>query len=421
MKNIMPILEFICIFVICLVLVLVIDSQIAGISGDMLLSSLVDIGASKQKIIGGVKASQNFLPGSKIKKIDFKKANKKGVRATLLALNLEESRHERKGTEIKSCIKKTAKKIGLSRRAEEFAVGSISTLIKAESTIHGVPEDSVHFHEASSIDTVIDIVGCAIALDDLKLFDHQIIATPVAVGSGTVTFSHGTVSNPAGAILEIFKRSGIMICGSAVKEELTTPTGASMLVNLAERCSQFYPVMEVGSVGYGAGQKNLEGLSNVLKITVGKMPEFEHDRVSILETNVDDVSGEVLSHTIERLMSAGAKDVTVVPALTKKGRPSHIISVMCEPRATDGLANILALETGTLGIRVRSSERLIVGRRIDAIKVRIRGRTFTVRYKTTKTNRFKVEYEDVKKVSEKLGIPLGQTEELIREQVKTKQ
>lgn len=400
-------------------MVLVIDPQIAGISGDMVLSSLVHLGANKAKIINGVSTSQNYLRGSKIKKIDFKKVNKHGINATILLLDLDEHHHERKGTEIQTCIAKTANKIGLSNKAKEFTKNSIQTLIAAESKIHGVPKDSVHFHEAASIDTVIDIVGTAIALDDLNCFDDEIVTLPVAVGSGTVSFSHGTVSNPAGAILGIFEKSGILIQGSKVRDELTTPTGASILANLADRCAEFYPMIKVDSIGYGAGQKNFEGFSNVLKIVKGKTNGMRSDSVAVLETNVDDVSGEVLAHVIEKLTTAGAKDVSVIPTMGKKGRPGHIISVICDPNSVNRLLDILVSETGTLGVRIRTSDRFIVSRQILALKIRIHNQNFTVRCKVTSPKKqFKVEYDDIKKVSEKLALSFKQTEELIKTEVK---
>lgn len=405
-------------------MVLVIDPQIAGISGDMILSSLVHLGANKNKIIDDVSVSENYLRGSKIKKIDFKKVNKHGIKATSLVLALDEHHHNRKGIEIQNCISKTAQKIGLSENARDFAVNSISTLIAAESKIHGVSKDSVHFHEASSIDTVIDIVGTAVALDNLHCFGQEVITTPVAVGSGTVSFSHGTVSNPAGAILGIFENSGILICGNKVRDELTTPTGASMLVNLADRCSEFYPTMQVKAVGYGAGQKNFEGFSNVLKIVQGQQSKsIESDSVAILETNVDDISGEVLAHVVDKIMSSGAKDVSIIPTITKKGRPSHIISVICKPDQTSQLLNLLISETGTLGVRVRTSERFVVPRQVLTMKIRLHNKDFTVRCKVAKTNlgkQFKVEYDDIKKIAEKLSLTFKQTEELIKSEVKRK-
>jgi uncharacterized protein (TIGR00299 family) protein len=402
-------------------MVLVIDPQISGLSGDMILSSLVHLGANKAKIINGVSTSQNYLQGSKIKKIDFKKVNKHGIHATSLVLDLDEHHHQRKGSEIQNCINKTSNKIGLSEKAKGFATNSILSLIKAESKIHGVSKDSVHFHEAASIDTVVDIVGTAIALDDLDCFEEEIVTLPVAVGSGTVTFSHGTVSNPAGAILGLFEKSGILIHGNKVQDELTTPTGASILVNLAEKCVEFYPLMKVRSVGYGAGKKNFEGFPNVLKIVQGQSTSsLESDSVTILETNVDDVSGEVLAYVIDKVMLMGAKDISVIPTITKKGRPGYVISVICDSNSVNELLDVLVAETGTLGVRVRTSERLIVPRQILTMKIRVRNQDFTVRCKVTKLGfkQFKVDYDDIKKASEKLVLPFKQTEELIKAEVK---
>jgi uncharacterized protein (DUF111 family) len=147
-------------------MVIVIDSQIAGISGDMLLSALVDLGANKSKIIRAIKISENHLSGSTIKNIDFGKVKKYGIEATELILDIDDKTHERKGIEIQKCIENSLDEIGLSEKAKTFAKASIETLIKAESKIHGTPLTSVHFHEASGIDTVIDIIGTATAIDD---------------------------------------------------------------------------------------------------------------------------------------------------------------------------------------------------------------------------------------------------------------
>ncbi|HMK32090.1 MAG TPA: nickel pincer cofactor biosynthesis protein LarC, partial [Nitrosopumilaceae archaeon] len=342
-------------------MVLIIDPQVAGISGDMLLSALINIGANKSKVINGIHTSENYLLGSKIQKADFEKIVKHGTEATQLILDIKENTHERRGTDIQECILLTSDKIGLSEQAKVFAKESIRSLIKAESKIHGEPIESVHFHEASSMDTVVDIIGSAIALDDLNLFSEEIITMPVAVGGGTLTFSHGTVSNPASAILEIFRNSGIVISGGQVKEELTTPTGASLLVNLADSCSEFYPSIRIKSIGYGAGKKNFDGFPNVLKIVQAeKTDQFQQDTVQILETNLDDVSGEVLGHMIDKIIAKGAKDVTVAPAITKRGRPTNLISIICDSSSVSTVLDTLISETGTLGIRIRTSARFVV-------------------------------------------------------------
>jgi len=405
-------------------MVFVIDAQVAGVSGDMLLCSLVNIGANKSKIIDGIRSAESLCKDVKVKKIDFVEVKKKSLQATELLLEIDDDAHERKGIEIKEIIAKSAEQLKISESAKTFAVKSIETLIRAESKIHGEPEDSVHFHEAASFDTVVDLLGTAIALDDLGCFDDDIVVTPVAIGGGTVTFSHGTSSNPAYAILEIFRESGIITVGGNVKDELTTPTGASMLVNLVKECSEFYPPMKIQSIGYGAGQKDFEGFSNVLKIVRGvTSTKLQLDTVKILETNVDDVSGEVLGNMIEKIMAHGAKDVTISSAITKKGRPTNLVSVICDSDTMNSIMDLLVTETGTLGVRVRTSERYIVPRAVKTLSVNIQGQSFDVRYKIRDLNNgshFKIESDDIKEISGVLSISFKETEELLNQEIRKK-
>ncbi len=402
-------------------MVVVIDPQIAGISGDMLLCSLVDLGANKVKIIDGIKQSNKFLPNSIIKQIDFKKIEKHGIEATALFLEIDEHVHERKGIEIKKAIMDSTNEIGLSNRAKVFAESCIDTLIFSESQIHGLPIDSVHFHEASSIDTLIDIVGTAIAIDDLGMFDEEILCMPIAVGGGNVTFSHGTMSNPASAILEILKNSKLSIHGGQVKDELTTPTGASILVNLSKISIDYYPSMQVTSIGYGAGKKNFDEFSNVLKIVRGTQKNnFQLDSVKILETNVDDVSGEILGNLIEKIMNKGAKDVSIYHGITKKGRPTNLISVICDDASMHEIMDLLVIEAGTLGIRVTTSNRFIVPRTTHDVKLILDGTEFVVKYKVSSfkgKNDFKIEFDDLKSVSNTLNKSIKETESLIRKEI----
>ncbi|EGP93072.1 nickel pincer cofactor biosynthesis protein LarC [Nitrosarchaeum koreense] len=402
-------------------MVIVIDPQIAGISGDMILCSLVDLGANKTKIIDGLKQSEKFLSNSTIKQIDFKKIDKHGIESTSLFLEIDEHVHERKGTEIKKAIMDSANEIGLSNKAKSFAESCIDTLILSESKIHGLPFESVHFHEASSIDTLIDIVGTAIAMDDLALFDEEIICMPIAVGGGTVTFSHGTMSNPASAIIQILKNSKLSIHGCQVKDELTTPTGASILVHLAKTSMDFYPSMEIISVGYGAGKKEFDEFSNVLKIVKGHQKNnFQLDSVKILETNVDDVSGEIMGNLIEKIMNKGARDVSIYNGITKKGRPTNLISVICDDASLHEIMELLVIETGTLGIRVSTSDRFIVPRKIHNIKLIFDNNEFLVKYKVSSfkgKNDFKIEFDDLKLISNILNKSIKETESLIRKEI----
>ena len=415
-----PLDEFISIFDNFQSMVVVIDPRIAGVSGDMLLCSLIDLGADKKKIIDGILKSQKFFPNSLITKIDFQKTIKHGIQAVELILEIKNDIHERKGTEIKKAIINSIQTIGLSKKAEIFAESCINTLISAESKIHGIPEDSVHLHEAASIDTLVDIVGIAIALEDLGLYEERIICLPISVGSGSVTFSHGTMSNPASAILEILKDSNHIIQGNATDEELATPTGTCILVNLTHDVVRYYPPMKINSIGYGAGQKDFESFSNVLKIVRGPVNDADVDSVNILETNVDDVSGEILGNLIEKIMEKGAKDVSIYHGITKKGRPTNLVSVMCDGEHVEGIVDTLVIETGTLGIRISESNRFVIPRTIHTVPLTIHGMSFQITYKKSlfkgRTD-FKIEFDDLKVVSGMINRSIKETDSLLRKEI----
>ena len=401
-------------------MVIVIDPQIAGISGDMLLSSLIDLGADKNEIINSIKKTEKFLSGSTIKKIDFQKTKKHGIESTELILEIDENISKRKGIEIKKAILDSVNELNLSIKAKTFAESCINTLISSESKIHGINEDSVHFHEASSIDTLIDIVGVTIACENLKLFEKKIVCLPVSVGGGTVSFSHGTMSNPASAVLQIFKNSNLNIQGNNSREELTTPTGACILANLTNNSIEYYPSMNITSIGYGAGQKDFDAFSNVLKIIQGSENNSERDLVKILETNIDDVSGEILGHLIEKIMDQGAKDVSIYPGITKKGRPTNLVCVICDESIVDTIIDTLVLETGTLGIRILDSNRIIVPRTNHSFSLTFDGKSFEVNYKKSsykgKTH-FKIEFDDLKNISNSLDKSIVDVEAFLRREI----
>ena len=401
-------------------MVVFIDPQVAGISGDMFIASLVNIGANKSKIIDGInilKHMDDFLFD-----VDFNQINKHGVQSTQLLLRCEDS-NTRRAVEIKKYIRTIINKIDLSPKSIRFANNVIDTLIKSESKTHGVPVDQVHLHEASGIDTMIDIIGSAIAMDDLNFFDEEIITAPVSVGGGTLKFSHGVTSNPAYAITEIFKNSNIYIVGGMAKNELTTPTGASILVSLTNHCVDYYPYMKIQSVGYGAGKQDFNEFANVLKIVHGtKNVDLKRDFIKIIETNVDDITGEALGHTVEKIMLCGAKDVTITPALTKKGRSTSIIKVMCSLHDVHLVLNTLIAETGTFGARIQTVERLTVPRKLIKTIIVIEKQKFEIRYKISLLDDyFKIEYEDIKFISNSLNKPFIYIEKLIKNIILGKQ
>ena len=405
----------------------VIDSQVAGIAGDMLMASLVDAGASKTKVIDAIFACQDFLKGSRIAKADFAKLVSHGFTATQLQMKYTDSVHERRGREMYRSLSRCCDSLGLGQKAKTFALESLKTIISAEAVIHGESFDSVHLHEASSIDTLADLVGCATALQDLKLFDGRIFSTRVAVGGGMLKFSHGAVPNPASAILEIFKNRQFVLSGGQAEEELTTPTGAAMLVNLAQGSVNYYPSIAPEKIGYGAGAKKFEGFANVVRVLIGTSNvvfETNRDTVCVVETNVDDTSGEIIGNLVERL-SEVSKDVTVIPGTTKKSRPAYLIRIISEKAQLNSVLEVLFGESGTLGARVQEVERYVLPRAVLTVPVDIKGMAFSVHVKVAKDSTGRVtnakpEFEDVRIIASRCQIPVKRAMELVNAEVMKK-
>ncbi|MGI0020223.1 MAG: nickel pincer cofactor biosynthesis protein LarC [Nitrososphaera sp.] len=406
--------------------VAVIDCQVAGIAGDMLASALVDAGAGKKKVQDAIFACQDFLKGSKISDVSFNKIVTHGFSATQLHLSYKDGAHERKGTEMLRALARTCDSLGMDQRAKAFAHDSLKALVAAEAAIHGEDFNNVHLHEASSVDTLADIIGCATALSDLGLYGATVHATRVAVGGGMLKFSHGTVPNPADAVIRILQGKNFVIQGGPAKEELTTPTGAAMLATLATGSIDYYPAIVPEKTGYGAGTKKFDGFANVVRVLAGSAPSsLEKDTVCLVETNVDDASGEVIGNMVERLTEAGAKDVTVISGTTKKSRPTFLVRVVCDNSLLDAILATLFGESGTLGARVQQVERFMLPRAMVTVPVTVSGSTFNVHVKIARDASgnmasAKPEFEDIKIIAARCNMPARRVAELVGAQVALK-
>jgi pyridinium-3,5-bisthiocarboxylic acid mononucleotide nickel chelatase len=402
----------------------IIDAQIAGLSGDMLLSALIDLGADKKKVIDSIYSCENFIPGSKIKDVRFEKVNSNGFTATRFYFEYKDEILERTGMEIIKNISQYTEYLDLKPRSKSFIMESIKTLIDAEAKIHGQPFDQVYLHEASSIDTFVDLIGCAIALEDLKIFDSTILSTYISIGNGLTTFSHGTIPNPTNAILEIFRGKSFVLTGND-QGELTTPTGAAMLVNLSSECIRYYPPFIPERIGLGAGHRKLKDRPNVLRIVTGKdpvIPYLNNEKMFLIETNIDDVDGEIIGNLIEVLMKEGARDVTIIPGITKKNRPVNIIRILSDIVKTDILIDKLFKETGTSGIRINEINRITLERNIIIIEVAINYSKYDIRVKITRDSsnniiNIKPEFNDLKKIAEIEESSLKAIQELVMFQI----
>jgi len=396
-----------------------VDCQVAGISGDMFLGALIDLGADVGKIVSAIKSLESGGYDYKDIKVDIKHVMRKGFKATRIDVTAE-STSEKDARELIDIVENTAKKLKLSERASKFVSDVIHTLVETETSLHRKSLEEAHLHEVGLVDTIAEIIGSAVAMETLGLINSKIYATPVSVGGGLFKFSHGTMSSPAPATLSIFASKNFPIKGGPVESELATPTGASLLVNLTKEVSRFYPEMTPKKVGYGAGCKDFEEMPNILRITVGD--PLDHwllkDEIAIIETNLDDVTGEIVGNSVDTLLREGAKDVSIIPMFTKKNRPGQILKVVADRKDVKHLSRVIMEETGTLGVRVYPCERHIVNREKLLVNVQIDETKERVAVKVAKDNSGKIihikpEYEDAKRIADRTGKPLREIIELV--------
>ncbi|MFT4932350.1 MAG: hypothetical protein ACI91T_002243 [Natronomonas sp.] len=308
--------------------------------------------------------------------------------------------------EVRSIVASMALPEGVE--ADAHAIFDI--LASGEAAVHGTDPDDVHFHEVGADDAIADVVGALLLIDDLD--PDRVVTTPVAAGSGEVTFSHGTYPVPTPAVTEIAARADWPIAGGPVEGELLTPTGAAILAHVAEGVERL-PTLRVADTGYGAGTREYSGRPNVLRVLVGDgRGGLRREEIVVLETNLDDASPEVLGGLQESLAAVGAFDVTILPATMKKSRPGHLVKVIVDPEDADRVARRLAEETGTLGVREHGAgHRWVADREVQNVDVEIDGGTYSVEVKVATDadgERFDVsaEYEDARRVAEETGTPV---------------
>jgi hypothetical protein len=400
----------------------VIDCQIAGVSGDMLLGALLDLGAKKPKVVEAMKAVEGYVEGCRNLRVEITDVVRKGLHAKKVDVKAE-GVTETKGAELIRVVRNCIENLASSEKAKQFALNTINTLVSAEAKVHGKSIEDIHLHETALVDTPAEIIGTTAALEDLNFFDMKVYSTPVAVGGGLFKFSHGTVSSPAPATIEILRSKGFPFIGGPISAELATPTGVSLLVNIARQVVRFYPPMKPTAIGYGAGTKDFAEMPNVLRITVGESSEhlLLKDDIVVLETNLDDVTGEIIGHAVNKLLQKRARDVSVIPVFTKKNRPGHIIKVIADRTTADRLSRVLIEETGTLGVRLYPCERRILNRESISMKVRIEEVEESISVKVARNRegeilQIKPEYKEAKRLAEKTGKPLRE----IMDMVKTK-
>ncbi|MEM2904596.1 MAG: nickel pincer cofactor biosynthesis protein LarC [Candidatus Bathyarchaeia archaeon] len=392
---------------------LLVDCQLAGISGDMMIAALLNVGADEKRVVEAMRSVSRYVKGCRSVEVAVSHVRRQGFAALKVDVQVDEERAERSGPELVEAIRASAEAVNLEEAARLMAVGAAKAIVEAEAKMHGEDPQKVELHEIGSSDTAADLIGAAAALESLGFFEgFQCYTTPVTVGGGLFRFSHGLLQSPAPITLEILRSNGIPLVGGPVDMELATPTGAAILAGMKPTPASYYPAMKPLLVGYGAGAKELAGVPNILRIVLGEsLRPALRDEVYVLETNLDDATGETVGYAVEKLIERGAKDVSLIPVLGKKGRPGQIVKVIADRAAVNELVRVLIAETGTLGVRLYPCERHIMARQTTPLQVRVAGVEAVVNMKVSKdpegeTILLKPEYEDLKTIAERTGIPL---------------
>jgi pyridinium-3,5-bisthiocarboxylic acid mononucleotide nickel chelatase len=374
-----------------------------GAAGDMILGSLLALGADRTSVLEAMR--------SVVAEPTIEEVNRAGIRA--ISVSTHAPATHRTLEEVLARVSSST----APEPAQAMAARVFRRLAAAEGSVHGA---QAHFHEVGADDAIADIIGACTALHSLHV--DSIAVHPVALGGGFIKGKHGIYPVPAPATVAVIQDSGLLVrMGDEDDGELCTPTGAALLAEFSTIAPPAVPAA-VRAIGYGAGKRDPPHIPNVLRaLLLDTAAPFHRDRVDILETNVDDVSGEVLAYTLARLMEAGARDASVIPAMMKKGRIGHLVRVICSAEDTEKLAQILSEELGTLGIRcIPSVHRLIVERSIERIPVEIMGRPVVVEVKCSwmggRITGLKAEYEHARACAEKLHIPLRDVIRIVEEE-----
>jgi len=327
---------------------------VGGLAGDMLLAALLDAGAELETLRGVPRAL-----GIENLEIDVERVERQGIGALHLRIDAPADGDHRSYADIRDLVANAE----LPERARARALAAFARLAEVEGGIHGVPPDDVHFHELGSLDTLVDVCGAFVLFEELGV--ERVACSPLPFARGLVDAAHGILPLPAPATLGLLE--GATLVGVDTEAELVTPTGAAIAATAVDAWGSL-PALTLERVGYGAGTKELVDRPNVVRVVLGSEPQ-RLAPVVVLETNLDDLSPELVPDAVERCFEAGALDVWVVPVQMKKGRPGVVLSVLARPEAEAAVARVLLEETTALGVRVSRLERYELDREERVVDV----------------------------------------------------
>ncbi|MBS0010067.1 MAG: nickel pincer cofactor biosynthesis protein LarC [Bacteroidales bacterium] len=367
----------------------------SGISGDMNLGAMIDLGIDKDLLIGELQKLN--LEGWELRVEKDQRHGITGTKVTVI-LTREEKKH-RHLSDIETIIGKSA----LQAEVKAVALQIFRKLAEAESIVHDIPVEKVHFHEVGAVDSIIDIIGAAICYVSLGVKD--IIVSPVEVGSGFVKCAHGLLPVPAPATAEILR--GIPIHKGKVDFEATTPTGAAILSTLGTRYESEINI-KIIKTGYGIGHRNNPDLPNLLRVYLGESagPSSAGHMGCLIETNIDDMSPEMYGNLVNKLFDAGAADVFLTNIYMKKSRPGTKVSVICQAGDIETLREVMFRESTSLGLRISLFEKHTASRQMDKIDTAYGPVTVKYAWYNNKLISAKPEISECIAIAEKNNLPL---------------
>jgi uncharacterized protein (TIGR00299 family) protein len=375
---------------------------IGGVSGDMLLSTLADVGVPHEVLRAVVAALR--LPGCDLR---FERVMKGPLAATQVTVVTPQQEEHRHLSHLLDIVRRSDLPESVRAKTETI----LRRIAEVEAGIHSEPVEQVHLHEVGGDDTLIDIAGALAGLDWLGV--GQVVVSPLPLGRGFTRSAHGQLPLPAPATLALL--TGVPVRYVEVESELVTPTGAAILTTVADRFGGF-PPLTLQKVGVGAGRRDLP-FPNVIRLWLGEAASVEGltiEALDILETNIDDMNPQIYAHVMERLFAAGALDVTLTPQQMKKNRPAVLLSVLCRPELDETIMHILFKETTTLGVRRQTVERICLPRSFETVETPFGSIHIKVARWDGIEHRMP-EYEDCRKAAEKNNVPLADVMQMAKQ------
>ncbi len=366
-----------------------------GISGDMFLGAMIDLGVDPELI----KVEIAKLP---VEKDEVEILTSREVRHSITATAFRVKVREVKRHRSYKSIRKMIEESGLKPSVKELSLKIFKLIAISEGSIHGVPPEEVHFHEIGAMDSIVDIIGAAVAVDALG--SPSFFSSPVALGRGMAKTMHGTIPIPAPATLDILR--GVPVTGGPAPFELTTPTGAAIIKTIAEGFGPM-PDMIVETAGYGAGKKDFPGAANLLRAIRGRLANSgKEEEITVIETNLDDMTPELAGWLMERLLADGALEVFYTQAQMKKSRPGLLLTILAQEDKKEGLLDTIFTESTTIGVRTHTVKRHCLERTLETVSTRFGPVRMKISSYRGQVVNAEPEFEDCRKIALEEGVPL---------------